>query len=272
MAHGDGSAASPGRFLRPSSRSVVPGTGAVERVRPRPLPQHTARSPEHLPSEAGVPPIPSLHPAAPHAMPLNVEADQDSNTRRREVAEVWSSVSGSRSRSRCLEVSVSFLKQNGIVSAVTLGLCAQLVPGTLEAQPGLLLGQLRSPAWGSDIAGSVLENADQIDLTPGQVESLEALQSNSEERAGAARERLETWRAELSMVREAAESIRSDVRATMAELRTILTVEQMRGLRRLSPQMARSRPGDRPERMGFGRDRSFRSRGWPANFRRDRRR
>lgn len=167
---------------------------------------------------------------------------------------------------------MSFLKQNGIASAVTLALCVQLVPSTLEAQPGLRLGQLRSSAWSSDVAGSVLENADQIDLTPGQVERLEALQTNSEERAGAARERLETWRAELPMVREAAEAIRSDSWATMAELRTILTVEQMRGLRRLNPQMARARPGDRLERRRFGWDRSFRSRGWPAEFRRGRRR
>ncbi len=74
------------------------------------------------------------------------------------------------------------------------------------------------------------------------------------------------------MVREAVESIRSDARATMVELRTILTVEQMRGLRRLSPQMAGARPGDRLERRGFGRDQSFRFRGWPAEFRRGRRR
>ena len=90
---------------------------------------------------------------------------------------------------------MSFLKfkPTGLVAVVTLGLCAQLVPGTLEAQRGLRLGQPGALIGGSDVAGSVLDNAEEMDLTPGQVERLEALQANSEARVGAAREQLEGW-------------------------------------------------------------------------------
>ena len=132
---------------------------------------------------------------------------------------------------------MSFLKfkPTGLVAVVTLGLCAQLVPGTLEAQRGLRLGQPGALIGGSDVAGSVLDNAEEMDLTPGQVERLEALQANSEARVGAAREQLEGWRAELPMIREASESIRSDVRATMAELRTILNRGADAGARAAEP-------------------------------------
>ena len=167
---------------------------------------------------------------------------------------------------------MSFLKfkPTGLVAVVTLGLCAQLVPGTLEAQRGLRLGQPGALIGGSDVAGSVLDNAEEMDLTPGQVERLEALQANSEARVGAAREQLEGWRAELPMIREASESIRSDVRATMAELRTILTVAQMRELGRLSPERYRALRGGGPEWRRLRGDRSLRARGWSAQLRRGR--
>ncbi len=164
------------------------------------------------------------------------------------------------------------LKQTGLVAVVTLGLCAQLMPGTLEAQRGLRLGQPGALIRGSDVAGSVLERAVEMGLTPGQVENLEALQANSEERAGAAREQIEAWRAELPMVREASESIRSDVRATMAELRRILTVEQMWALARLSPERRRALlRGTGPEWRRLEATGSFRSRGRPPELRRGRR-
>ena len=97
---------------------------------------------------------------------------------------------------------MSTLKQTAFVSAVTIGLCSQLVPDTLEAQPGQRLGRVMAPGVRTDIAGSVLENADEMGLTPDQVESLEALRADSQLRAGAARERLEAWRTGLAQVRE----------------------------------------------------------------------
>ena len=164
------------------------------------------------------------------------------------------------------------LKQTSLVAVATLGLCAQLVPGTLEAQHGLRLGQPGALIGGSDVAGSVLEHAVEMGLTPGQVQSLEALRANSEERAGEAREQLEAWRAELPMVREASESIRCDMRATMVELRTILTVEQMREFAMLTPERRRAQLRDTgPEWRRLRGDRSFRFRGRPAELRRGRR-
>ncbi len=169
---------------------------------------------------------------------------------------------------------MSYGKSNhtGLVAVVALGLCAQFMPGALEGQAGMRPGQPGALIWSSDVAGSVLERAAEMGLTPGQVESLEALQADSEERAGAAREQLEAWRTELPMVREASESIRSDVRATMAELRSILTVEQMRELVRLSPERRRALlRGAGPDWRRPRGDRSFRTRGRPAELRRGRR-
>ena len=165
---------------------------------------------------------------------------------------------------------MSSFKQTALVYAVALGLFAQLVPDTVEAQPGRRLGQVMAPGVRTDIAGSVLENADEIDLTPDQVESLEALRADSQARAGAARERLEEWRTGLPQVREDAASVRSDMRQSAAELRTILTAEQMRELRRLRPGTAGLRGGV-PAWRSYRRDRPFRLRGWSGGHRGGRR-
>ena len=165
---------------------------------------------------------------------------------------------------------MSSFKQAAVACAFLLGLFAQLVPDTLEAQPGRRLGQAMAPGARTDIAGSVLENADEIGLTPDQVESLEALRADFRERAGAARERLEEWRAGLPQVREDAASVRSDMRQSAAELRAILTVEQMRELRRLRPGTAGLRGGV-PRWRSHRRDRPFRLRGWSRGDRGGRR-
>lgn len=167
---------------------------------------------------------------------------------------------------------MSTFKQKAFVCAVTLGLCSQLVPDTLEAQPGRRLGQLMAPGVRTDIVGSVLENADEMGLTPDQVESVEALRADSQVRAGAARERLEAWRTGLPQVREDVESVRSDIRESAAEIRTILTAEQMRELRRLRSGGAGLRGGNVPAWRILRRDRPFRLRGWSGGFRGGRRR
>ena len=155
---------------------------------------------------------------------------------------------------------MSTFKQTAFVSAVTIGLCSQLVPDTLEAQPGQRLGRVMAPGVRTDIAGSVLENADEMGLTPDQVESLEALRADSQLRAGAARERLEAWRTGLAQVREDVASVRSDMRETAADLRTILTAEQIRELRRLRSGTAGIRGGGVPAWRSPRRDRPFRLR------------
>ena len=167
---------------------------------------------------------------------------------------------------------MSTFKQTAFVCAVTLGLCSQLVPDPLEAQPGRRLGQLMAPGIRTDIAGSVLENADGMGLTPDQLESLEALRADSQVRAGAARERLEAWRAGLPQVREDVATVRSDMRESAAELRTILTAGQMREFRRLRAGGAGLRGGGLPAWRSLRRDRPFRSRGWSGGFRGGRRR
>lgn len=162
---------------------------------------------------------------------------------------------------------MSSFKQAPLVCAVTVGICAQLVPDALEAQRGRWLGRVMAPGVGTDIAGSVLENADEMGLTPDQVESLEALQADSHGRAGAARERLEAWRTGLPQMSEDVASLRSDMRQTAAELRTILTAEQMRELRRLRPGAAGLRGVGVPAWRSLRRDRPFRLRGWSGRFR-----
>ena len=87
---------------------------------------------------------------------------------------------------------MSSFKQAAVTCAFILGLFIQLVPDTLEAQPGRRLGQAMAPGVRTDIAGSVLENADEIGLTPDQLESIEALRADTPRRV---RERLESgWR------------------------------------------------------------------------------
>ena len=70
----------------------------------------------------------------------------------------------------------------------------------------------------------------------------------------------------MPAVRKAVESIRSDRRETMSELRATLTVEQMRELRTSSPGLGRTF-GRSGGRFGIGgQDRFSRSRGRPVGL------
>lgn len=156
---------------------------------------------------------------------------------------------------------MSLLKQLGLTRALAVGFGVLLLaPTVLEAQRSPGLGP-RGPSSGPALLESVLEHADRMGLTPDQLASLEELQALSEERTTAATERIEAWRTELPAVREAMESIRSDRRETMRELRATLTVEQMQVLRRSSAGLGRSL-GRSGARFGAGgRDRLHGPRG-----------
>lgn len=152
--------------------------------------------------------------------------------------------------------------------AFALGAAFLTVPSMAEGQRGTQQGRLRSLGPSVDLLESALQTGDEIGLTPEQRARLEELQTEFLERPASARELVDAQRAQL---REEMERLRSEREEAVAELRAMLTEEQVRQLQsvareqRLGPRRYRARFRSQSRRQSFrSGDGTFR----PRSFRR----
>ena len=134
--------------------------------------------------------------------------------------------------------------------AFALGAAFLTVPSMAEGQRGTQQGRLRSLGPSVDLLESALQTGDEIGLTPEQRARLEELQTEFLERAASARELVDAQRAQL---REEMERLRSEREEAVAELRAMLTEEQVRQLQSVAREQRL--PPDATERdSGVNRD------------------
>ena len=183
--------------------------------------------------------------------------------------------------------------------AFLLGASLLTIPALSEAQDRRTMRQFGRGRPGVNLVESALQNADEIELTPEQRMRLEDFQAQSGERTASARELIDTWRADLeaerqsdagdapvqrrrrgfrgaagfrseltSELREAIATLRGEAQASVGELASTVTVEQMRQLQRLTGQRRPAFRRDRARFRGgrFGRE-GVRGRWGPARMR-----